>query len=200
MKTYTIFAGVNGAGKSTFFRLLNIDFGIRVNVDEIVRDRFSHDWKNQSAQMQAGYIAVKILHECLQGNVSFNQETTLTGTTILSNIAKAKANGFQINLFYVGLESAELSIERVALRERAGGHGIPEEDLRRRYTKSFENLKLVMPICDSVQIYDNSELNPFDTLSPLLIVKNCQEVKWSESRCPQYLKNMLQEYRVGLKN
>jgi len=33
VKTYTIFAGVNGAGKSTFHSILNQDFGIRINLD-----------------------------------------------------------------------------------------------------------------------------------------------------------------------
>ncbi|MCL2500059.1 MAG: zeta toxin family protein [Defluviitaleaceae bacterium] len=196
-KTYTLFAGVNGAGKSTFYKLLDINFGIRVNVDEIVKDKFQHDWRNPSAQMQAGRIAVKILRECLQGNVSFNQETTLTGNTILTNINKAKAGGFIINLYYVGLESAELSIERVAIRERAGGHGIPEEDLRRRYINSFVNLKQALPLCDNVQIYDNSGRDPLNILNPLLVVRNRNLVLWNDS-CPQYLMNVLQDYNRNL--
>ena len=40
-KTYTLFAGVNGAGKSTFFKSLDIDFGTRINIDEIVREKYA---------------------------------------------------------------------------------------------------------------------------------------------------------------
>ena len=169
-KTYTVFAGVNGAGKSTFFKMLNFDLGIRINLDEIIHDQFNHDWSNPKIQMNAGRIAVKLLRECLQGNISFNQETTLTGSTIISNIRKAKEAGFKVNLYYVGLESVELSIKRVTIRRLSGGHGIPEEDLRRRYITSFENLKLVLPMCDSVKIYDNSGSDVFDILSPLLVL------------------------------
>jgi len=199
IKTYTLFAGVNGAGKSTFFNSLDIDFGTKINVDEIVRNQFNHDWQNSNAQIHAGRIAIILLRDCLRGDFSFIQETTLTGLTIISNIKKAKANGFMINLYYIGLESVELSIERVAIREKAGGHGISEEDLRRRYMASFENLKLVLPMCDRVQIYDNSRLDPFDILSPLLIVKNNKEIKWNEIYCPQYLIDILQDYRKRLK-
>jgi predicted ABC-type ATPase len=192
-KVYTIFAGVNGAGKSTFYRLLNHDFGIRVNVDEIVRDRFGHDWKNPATQTAASRIAVTMIKECLRGDASFNQEATLTGRMILSNIKTAKANGFKISLFYVGLENVNLSVERVAARAQLGGHSIPEDILRRRYTRSFENLKLVLPLCDSVQVYDNSGSSEFDILTPLLVVKDRKVGLWDEN-CPHYLKDVLKDY------
>ena len=131
-KIYTIFAGVNGAGKSTFYRALGQNYGIRINLDEIIKDRFNGRWDDPKTQMDAGRIVVKLIRECISGNESFNQETTLTGRTILTNIKKAKANGFKINLFYVGLKNVDLSIERVALRVVQGGHGVPEDDLRRR--------------------------------------------------------------------
>jgi len=194
---YTIFAGVNGAGKSTFYRMLNLDFGVRINTDEIVRDRFDHDWQNPNTQIAAARIAVKRRKECLDGGISLNQETTLVGHSIVTVIAKAKAAGFKINLYYVGLESVELSVERVAIRKRAGGHGIPEDDLRRRYANSFDNLKRVLPLCDSVQIYDNSGSGAFDIINPLLVVKDGQLVKWDKD-CPQYLKRELEDYIAHL--
>lgn len=192
LKVYTIFAGVNGSGKSTFYRTLADDFGIRVNVDEIVKERFNNDWRNPEVQINAGRIAVKLLRECLQGDMSFNQETTLTGHSILSNIKKAKENGFMIDLFYVGLESVELSIERVSQRVKKGGHGINEEDLCRRYASSFKNLKLVLPLCNKVQIYDNSR-EWFDALNPLLIVINGKTEYWDKG-CPLYLTDVLKDY------
>jgi predicted ABC-type ATPase len=196
-KVYTIFAGVNGAGKSTFFRMLNLDFGVRINTDEIVRDQFNHDWENPNTQLTAARIAVRRRKDCLDGGISLNQETTLVGHSIITVIAKAKAKGFKINLYYVGLESVELSIERVEIRKRAGGHGIPEDDLKRRYANSFENLARVLPLCDSVQIYDNSGSGTFEIINPLLVVKEGQLIKW-DKKCPQYLKNALKDYVISL--
>jgi len=115
-KTYTLFAGVNGAGKSTFHKALNRDFGIRVNLDEIIRDQFNNEWRCPEVQMNAGRIAVSLIKGCLYGDASFNQETTLTGRTIISSVKKARENGFEVILYYVGLESVELSINRVAKR------------------------------------------------------------------------------------
>jgi len=196
-KTYTIFAGVNGAGKSTFYKTLGQNYGIRINLDEIIRDRFGGQWDDSTIQMEAGRVAIKLIKECISGDKSFNQETTLTGHTIVTNINKAKANGFKINLFYVGLSNVDLSIERVAIRVIQGGHGVPKDDLRRRYANSYANLQTVLPLCDSVRVYDNSGDNIFDVLSPFLIVKDGEVKLWDEN-CPRYLKNVVQKYVSGM--
>jgi len=124
VKTYTVFAGVNGAGKSTFHSILNQDFGIRINLDEIIRDQHDNAWSDTKVQMLAARSAVRLIRECLSGDKSFNQETTLTGSTIILNISKAKINGFKVVMYYMGLENVELSIRRVAKRVANGGHGI----------------------------------------------------------------------------
>jgi predicted ABC-type ATPase len=198
-KTYSIFAGVNGAGKSAFFRTLKQDFGVRINVDEILKARQGHEWDSPKEQVEAGRVALALLKECLCGDVSFNQETTLTGYTIVSNIKEAKANGFKVDLYYIGLSSIELSMRRVLQRLSNGGHGISDKDLMRRYTSSFENLKLVMPLCDRVHIYDNSsECREFEALEPFLIVNDGIISHWNEN-CPQYLKNVLDDYIATLR-
>lgn len=156
MHRYILIAGVNGAGKSTLFHLLrDIQDIPRINTDEIVRE--IGDWKNPSDVMKAGRIAVKRLEQLLEDKISFNQETTLCGQTILRNICRAKECGYHIELHYVGLASAELAKERIASRVKNGGHGIPEHDVDRRYGASLENLKIVLPQCDLVAFYDNTE-------------------------------------------
>ena len=89
MKKYVLFAGVNGAGKSTLFLTLESLKQIeRVNIDEIVRS--FGDWKNPSDVVKAGKIAVTMINDFFERGVSFNQETTLCGGSILKNIARAK--------------------------------------------------------------------------------------------------------------
>ena len=48
-------------------------------------------------------------------------------------IMKAKEKGYFIELHYVGVESVEIAKERVKYRVEQGGHGIPEEDIERRF-------------------------------------------------------------------
>ncbi len=55
------------------------------------------------------------------------------------------------------LSSPELAMRRVAERVSKGGHDIPEEIIRRRYTAGINNLfKLFMPVVDYWAIFDNS--------------------------------------------
>lgn len=159
MPIYTIFAGVNGAGKSTLYSTLlqeNHDFGVRINSDEIVISN-GGDWRDQSDQAKAMKMAVKLIKDCMNKAVSFNQETTLTGRSMINNILKAKKLGYKIIMNYVGLGSPELAIQRVAYRVSMGGHGIPEEDIKRRYHASLSKLKELMPLIDELYIYDNSK-------------------------------------------
>ena len=136
-KIYTIFAGVNGSGKSALYqqltdKTLGDPFGIRVNFDEIIKEQFNHNWRDLKTQNLAGRIVVGMVSDCLKNGKSLNQETTLTGKTIISNIKKAKESGYKIHLFYIGVSSVQVSIDRVKARVDNGGHGVPLENLLRR--------------------------------------------------------------------
>ena len=157
MKKYTIVAGVNGAGKTTLYQMdpdLQCDY--RVNADEILVE-LGGDWRNASDILSAGKQAVKKLKSYIEDGVSFNQETTLCGNAILNNIANAKKEGYLIEVHYIGLSSVELAKERVAKRVSEGGHGVNASDIERRYEQSFVNLKKILPICNLVALYDNTE-------------------------------------------
>lgn len=155
-EVYFIFAGVNGAGKSTLYSFYPNVPQNRINSDEILRENRG-DWESNIDQANAMKAAVKKIHAYLKGGISFNQETTLTGNSIVHNIKKAKEQGYIVKVCYVGLESADLAIRRVQQRVEKGGHGIAEDDIRRRYVQSLNNLQKIIPICDKIEIYDNTE-------------------------------------------
>lgn len=155
MKKYVLIAGVNGAGKSTLYQTLDsLKTMERINTDEIVRS--FGDWKNSSDVMKAGKIAVSKIEEYLNNGISFNQETTLCGNYILKSVERAKTLGYEIELHYVGVESAEVAKQRVAYRVMHGGHGIPDFAVERRYVESFEHLNRIKGMCDLVVLYDNT--------------------------------------------
>ena len=178
IKKFTIFAGVNGAGKSTlFYSEANRDLGIRLNSDEILHS-LGLDWKDSSAQMLAGKTLLNLQKECLENGVSFNQETTLSGKTILMAIKKAKEQGYVIHLRYVGVATPEIAKARVEQRIARGGHGVSGGTIDRRFKTSKENFLQVYPYCDSIIIYDNTE-----QMTCVASIKNgkldlMQEVPW----------------------
>lgn len=156
MLKYVVIGGVNGAGKSTLYiSEPNMWKLPRINTDEIVRE--FGDWQNVSDVMKAGKIAVKLIEKYFSEKISFNQETTLCGKSIIRNIQRAKELGYTIELHYVGVDSVDIAKERVKKRVSKGGHGIPEKDIEKRYEGSFDNLKIILNYCDLAVLYDNTE-------------------------------------------
>lgn len=61
-------------------------------------------------------MAVKRINDYFEQGVSFNQETTLCGNSILKNIKKAKQLGYFVEIHYVGVNAVDIAKERVAHR------------------------------------------------------------------------------------
>lgn len=77
---YIIVAGVNGSGKSTFYQSVP-DFFIntkRINADEILRQK-GWNWQKMSDNMKAMRIVIQQMNDAIENNISFHQETTLSG-------------------------------------------------------------------------------------------------------------------------
>lgn len=186
MKTYTIFAGVNGSGKTSIYKSIyfnNNKEEKRINTDEMVARIGS--WQDNTLQIKCAREAIKLIKEYIENDISFNQETTLCGKSIIKNIEKAKEKGFYINLNYVGIDSPDLAKERVRKRVSEGGHGIPDKDIERRYYESLKNLSKVIPLCNEVNIYDNTEI-----LKDIMYFTD-NELIWKRDIIPNWIKNEL---------
>ena len=183
-KVFYLFAGVNGAGKSTLYNSesLNNDIKntIRVNTDEIVRE--IGDWKNNSDQLKAAKIAINLRNECFLYGKSFNEETTLTGKTILKTIDRAKELGYELQLFYVGVSSTEIAKERIKSRVEKGGHHIENDRVEKRYYESLKNLKEIILKFDKVYLYDNSKKykNIFSFSNNKILFKDNKSISWAK--------------------
>ena len=121
----------------------------------------------------------------LDEGISFSQETTLCGKSILRNIQRAKLLGYSVEMHYIGVDSPDIAKERVRNRVMQGGHGISDEDIERRYVETLENLKVVLPQCDLAAIYDNTE-----GFRRFAIFKNGKCMRQS-SRIPEWYQNVI---------
>ena len=159
MPTYTIFAGANGAGKTSIYKSIYYNENKdekRINTDEMVARIGS--WKDNNLQMKSAREAVKLIKSYISEEISFNQETTLSGKSVLKNIKMAKERGFFIVMNYIGVENPDVAKNRVKIRVSKGGHGIPEDTIERRYHSSLKNLKDAIEICDEINVYDNTQI------------------------------------------
>lgn len=153
--TLTIIAGANGVGKSTFTRATSEALQVIV-IDPDAEARRVQPDNPEAAAIAGGRQAIKRARAYLENNQSFAVETTLSGNTYLRMMAEAKRRGWQVNLIYVGVDNVQNSIERVAQRVAAGGHNVPEADIRRRYARSLANLPMAIQQADYASIFDNS--------------------------------------------
>ena len=122
MKTYTIIGGVNGVGKSSLTGVLRselTDLGSVIDVDKLTASLGGD-------KLAGGKAAIRKIESCLEKGVCFTQETTLSGQRTERTIRAAKEAGYQIRLYYVGLDSTQESLARI------------------------------LPYCDTAVFYDNN--------------------------------------------
>lgn len=144
MKTYTIVAGVNGCGKSSLTGVLRTEIatlGIIIDVNKITV-------ACGNSLLEGGKKAVALIDDCLEKEICFTQETTLSGRKTLDIIKRAIAKDYYIRLYYVGLDTMEESLLRIENRVKRGGHNINTEAVTRRFGKRFEDLLAVLPYCN----------------------------------------------------
>ena len=125
MQIYTIIGGVNGCGKSSLTGALKAE---RSDLGLLI---------------DVDKAALQLFRKKLGG-----QRTERT-------IRRAKERGYTIRLYYIGLDTMEESLGRIANRVAKGGHDIPREDVERRFQSRFTDVLRVLPYCDEARFFDN---------------------------------------------
>lgn len=157
-----IIAGPNGSGKTTFAneflpveaKCLNF-----VNADLIAYGL--SPFQPHKMGIEAGRLMIQQIDECVRKNESFAFETTLSGKGYEKKIKSWKSRGYEIIIYYLKLQSANIAIERVKLRVAQGGHNVPEQDIKRRFDRSWINFeKMYKPLSDSWIVFDTSGKEP----------------------------------------
>jgi len=154
-----VVAGVNGAGKSSIggaallqrkLPYFNPDLAARSLLQEnpalSITQANAHAWE----------LGRRGLERALREDGNFAFETTLGASTIPDMLLAGARAGAAIHVWYAGLESADLHLQRVRSRVAAGGHDIPEQKVRERYVSSRANLVRLLPHLASLRLYDNS--------------------------------------------
>jgi predicted ABC-type ATPase len=153
-----IVAGPNGAGKSTFARLFLPEYADCkefVNADLIAAGL--SPFNPESLAIQAGRLMLARIETLARSRADFGFETTLAGRGYTSWLTRLRAEGYRLHLFFLWLPGPELAVARVRERVLSGGHSVPEEVVRRRFTRGLVNLFSVYePIVDTSLIFDSA--------------------------------------------
>ena len=165
-----VLAGCNGAGKSSLggqaFEAAGVPY---FNPDLAAREATAaasaqgRSLTQVEANAWAWSEGVARLRRAIAEHRNYALETTLGGETIVGlkpvmgymhrNHEKI---GEGVSVWFVGLESVELHVARVAHRVARGGHDIPRSDIERRYVRGRLNLIRLLAVLRQLVVYDNS--------------------------------------------
>ena len=143
-----VYAGPNGSGKSTITKFLPC-YGTYVNADDLKTDYNLSD-------IEAAQQTEALRNKLLKKRSDFTFETVLSTERNLLLLQKAKETGYQVHCIYVLTCNPDINVARIKSRVRDGGHDVPEEKTRSRYSKALKLLPKLLNICDKIFIYDNS--------------------------------------------
>lgn len=153
----TILGGPNGAGKTTLAessyadlletdRFLNADiFAAEAAPDAPSEEAFS-----------AGRRLITLRRQWIASGLDFVIESTLATRTLLASARSAAIHNYRISLIYLWVSDPDICIQRVAERVNRGGHYIPTDVIKRRYTRSLQLLGRYIEIADDVDLFDAS--------------------------------------------
>lgn len=158
-------AGPNGSGKSTLTAALLLPLGIPIlDPDAVARGLVEP--ASDEVSIRAGREVLRLRRSYLARGTRFAIETTLAGYGTMRLMGIARAKGFSVYLIYICVATVDLALDRIAQRVAAGGHGVPAEDVRRRYARSLRNLPAALALADRAIVFDNSsDAGPLQVLT-----------------------------------
>lgn len=186
MPAILVLAGCNGAGKSSIGGAALRQAGAHYhNPDEAARriaaanrDR-SPPLTQEEANAAAWNEGRRLLERAIDEKLDFAFETTLGGRTIVELLERAAANGSAVDVWFVGLATVDLHLDRVRRRVAKGGHDIPEARVRERFRRGRENLIRLLPRLNALRLFDNSaEADPDRGVAPVpALLLDCRRAR-----------------------
>lgn len=149
-KLFTVVAGVEGSGKSSFLgsQLDRTPFGWIVDADKLSQNEHSPEEAMQTIHSK--------LHQCITKGIDFTLEIHSCPKEICKTAKLARERGYIVRLFYLGLDNVYETMERIAARARRGGIDVPAAVVRRHHAERFQMLAEFLPYCSQAVFYDNT--------------------------------------------
>ncbi|MCF0060329.1 zeta toxin family protein [Dyadobacter chenwenxiniae] len=194
-----VITGPNGAGKSSnasslipkssdfpvfdgdklFYQLLDKHYKI-VKVSKYARIK---------AEDELQVIFADQVDKAIARNEDYAYEGHFNTENSWTTIKKFQKAGYRINMVFLALENATLSLQRVAVRVSQGGHHVAPAHI---YDNYFGNIKLLdqnLTLIDKLIVLDNSFVNA----THILTLENRKIGFIQKDRVPVWMKNNMPE-------
>lgn len=156
---FLLIAGPNGASKSTFTakRLTPVGFPC-VDPDKVALELFGAHPATAEESRRATIESTLRVQERMRERRSIALESVFSDTHghKLSLLRNAHNAHFKTAVIFIGVDTPQICMARVQDRVEHGGHDVPDELIRSRFPRCFENLKAALEIVDLAILIDNS--------------------------------------------
>lgn len=168
LRLLMVIAGHNGAGKTTIYEeriaaTLSAHLDIHINPDEIERSITTDSGDSTCTKADFERLAAKegerLRRQFLDDERSFSFETVFSDPVQdkVQFMVEARQRGYLVILLAVGLESADKSKARVAIRHAKGGHDVNPQKIEERYPRVLTNFAHGAREASLAIFMDNSE-------------------------------------------
>lgn len=151
-------AGPNGAGKSTLYHahiehqglgFINAaDLAVQLSLDAYEAAQVGNSLREILVAQRESFVFETVFSDPVGDKVGF--------------LRRAAEAGYMVVVCFIGLDSVEMSEERVAMRVSQGGHDVPTEKLAARFERTLANLKRSIEALPVVFVFDSCDLaRPF---------------------------------------
>jgi len=138
---------------------------------------------SQNVSCAASVLADYLRTRLIGAGVLFSSESVLAHPSELTWVGQAKKKGYRIALYYVCVASPVICKQRVAVRVKHGGHGVPEAKVVEGYGRSLALLKEAVALSDQAYLFDNS----YSGAALKLEILNASDVIAHEPQLPEWI-------------
>lgn len=156
---FLLIAGPNGSSKTTFSEKRIKPLGLScIDPDAVAHELFGRHVRDREEAFEATIEATRRVRRHFLEARSLALETVFSDTKEykLGLLDEARVAGFKTVLIFIGVDSPEICIARVLDRVERGGHDVPDDIIRDRFPRCFENLRKGLAKVDLAILIDNS--------------------------------------------
>ncbi|HYM92547.1 MAG TPA: hypothetical protein VET23_00260 [Chitinophagaceae bacterium] len=123
---------------------------------------------------------------------TFTFETVLSHPSKIHFLKQSLKAGYKNYLYFICTVDPAINIERVKQRVSLGGHAVPEDRIEKRYYESLGVLHLIIPLCYTVYLFDNSSEER--SIEPVAEIDNERKLTVKTKQLPWWV----QEYVIDI--
>lgn len=155
-----IIAGINGAGKTTFYQQNHqrLDQFTYISEDEFLQ-KMHGNWRKSDDQIKALLQTDAAIRELINRHANIVYEVSLGGNvrSVVKLMDLAHSMHYSVTVIEIRIRDAALAVERILQRFKAGGFGADPALITKRFTNLESDFAELERAANHVVKFDNTQ-------------------------------------------